>query len=53
MVPQLTQGGLWVPFAITQLDGSPDPLSAAAGTGILAIVVLGLIALAVWLWSRS
>jgi len=36
-----------------QLDGSPDPLSAAAGTGILAIIVLGLIALLVWLWSRS
>ena len=39
-------------FAISQLDGSPHPLSAAAGVAIAAVVVLGLLFLAVFLWSR-
>ena len=52
MVPDVIPAGFSALFAITQLNGSPDPLSAAAGTGILAIVALGLIALVIWVWSR-
>jgi hypothetical protein len=53
MVPDIVNDGFSGPFAIRQLDGTPDPLSGAAGVGIAAIIALGLIALAVWLWSRS